>query len=138
MRRSLLARSRRGDGRAVQARRLHRGPGPWHWARRRTAGGAFSAATRRSQRVARSSERVRLGRPSGGRDASARLDSRVGLAFSDTLMAKAPPLLPVEMLRRVVRIAKFDGISVLALAGLFALGSAALGDFKGALIGIVI
>ncbi|MSU69269.1 MAG: hypothetical protein EXS39_00530 [Opitutaceae bacterium] len=47
-------------------------------------------------------------------------------------------MLPVETLRRVLRVAKFDGISVLALAGLFALGSAALGDYKGALVGIVI
>jgi hypothetical protein len=53
-------------------------------------------------------------------------------------MAKAPPVLPVETLRRVLRIAKFDGISMLALAGLFAVASAALADFKGAFIGIVI
>jgi hypothetical protein len=53
-------------------------------------------------------------------------------------MSSAPPLLPVETLLRVLRTAKLNGTSVLALAGLFAVLSAMGGDRLGALIGVVI
>lgn len=43
-----------------------------------------------------------------------------------------PPKLPSEVLRRVLRVARFDGVSVLSLAGFFALVSAASGDVSGA------
>lgn len=49
-----------------------------------------------------------------------------------------PPILPAESLRRVVRIARFDGMSVLVVAGGFALLSAASRDVSGALIGVII
>ena len=51
---------------------------------------------------------------------------------------KAPPLLPEETLYRVLRTANMDGISVLAIAGFLALGSASMGDFYGAGIGLLV
>jgi len=51
---------------------------------------------------------------------------------------KAPPPLPEETLRRVLRVARFDGISVTVVAGLFALISASAHDVNGALIGVLI
>lgn len=51
---------------------------------------------------------------------------------------KAPPLLPEEILRRLLRVARFDGFGVLALPGLFALLSAGSGDRTGAFIGLLI
>lgn len=53
-------------------------------------------------------------------------------------MTKIPPLLPAEILLRVLRTAKFDGTTVLVLAGGLALLSAAAGDFTGAVIGILV
>jgi hypothetical protein len=53
-------------------------------------------------------------------------------------MSKTPPLLPAEVLRRVLRLARFDGISVLGVAGIFAIGSASLGDYAGALVALAI
>ena len=53
-------------------------------------------------------------------------------------MPKAPPPLPEETLRRVLRVARFDGISVTAVAGLFALVSASGHDVTGAMIGVMI
>jgi hypothetical protein len=41
-------------------------------------------------------------------------------------------------MRRVMRVARFDGISVLCLAGFFALVSAASGDVSGAAFGLLI
>jgi hypothetical protein len=49
-----------------------------------------------------------------------------------------PPLLPSEILRRVVRVARFDGMSILGVAGLFALISAASRDVSGAVIGLLV
>jgi len=49
-----------------------------------------------------------------------------------------PPILPAETLRRVTRIARFDGLSVLIVAGGFALLSAASKDISGAVIGLLI
>jgi hypothetical protein len=49
-----------------------------------------------------------------------------------------PPLLPAEALRRVLRVAKLDGTSVLVIAGVFALLSALAGDFVGAVIGLLV
>jgi hypothetical protein len=50
-----------------------------------------------------------------------------------------PPILPSEMLRRVLRVARLDGTSVLAIAGAFALISAAFfRDAKGAAIGLLV
>jgi hypothetical protein len=51
---------------------------------------------------------------------------------------RRPPLLPAEALRRVVRIARFDGMSVLIVAGAFALASAMLHDEKGTVIGLLL
>jgi hypothetical protein len=51
---------------------------------------------------------------------------------------KKPPPLPSEILRRVLRIARFDGISVLGFAGLCALISAAMGDVAEAVVGLVV
>jgi hypothetical protein len=53
-------------------------------------------------------------------------------------MMKAPPLLPEETLRRLLRVARFDGLCVLALPGLFALLSAGVGDTFGALVGLLV
>ena len=49
-----------------------------------------------------------------------------------------PPLLPAQTVARMLRVAKFDGTSVLVLCGGLALASAAVGDFTGAFIGVVI
>jgi hypothetical protein len=49
-----------------------------------------------------------------------------------------PPLLPTEVLRRVLRVARFDGISLLGFAGGFALISAYSRDVSGALIGLLV
>ena len=49
-----------------------------------------------------------------------------------------PPLLPSEALRRVLRVARFDGMSVLGVAGAFALISAAARDVPGAVIGLLV
>ena len=48
-----------------------------------------------------------------------------------------PPLLPAEVLARVLRLAKFDGMSALALGGLFALSAAAGGHFPLTAIGLL-
>lgn len=53
-------------------------------------------------------------------------------------MTKTPPLLPEETLARVLRIARLDGLSVLGVAGFFALLAASAGDLRGAILGIVI
>jgi hypothetical protein len=49
-----------------------------------------------------------------------------------------PPLLPSEILRRLLRVARFDGMSVLGVAGAFALISAASRDISGAVIGLLV
>jgi hypothetical protein len=49
-----------------------------------------------------------------------------------------PPLLPSEILRRVMRLARFDGMSLLVVSGAFALLSAASRDVSGAMIGLLI
>jgi hypothetical protein len=49
-----------------------------------------------------------------------------------------PPKLVSEILRHVLRVARFDGLSVLLLAGFFALVSAASGDVSGAVFGLLI
>jgi hypothetical protein len=49
-----------------------------------------------------------------------------------------PPLLLAETLRRVLRVARIDGMSVLVVAGGFALVSAAFRDVPGAVIGLLI
>ena len=51
---------------------------------------------------------------------------------------KAPPLLPEETLLRVLSIARLDGMSVLVIAGVFALISALAGDFVGAVVGLLV
>lgn len=51
---------------------------------------------------------------------------------------RTPPLLPEETLHRVLRVANFDGWSVLAVAGLLALASASMGDFWGAAVGLLV
>jgi hypothetical protein len=49
-----------------------------------------------------------------------------------------PPLLPSERLRRLLRVAKLDGMSILGVAGAFALISAAARDVTGAVIGLLV
>jgi hypothetical protein len=49
-----------------------------------------------------------------------------------------PPLLPSEILRRVLRVARIDGLSVLIIAGFFALISASSKDVSGALVGLLV
>ena len=49
-----------------------------------------------------------------------------------------PPLLPSETFRRVLRVARFDGLSVLGVSGAFALISAASQDVSGAMIGLLV
>jgi hypothetical protein len=49
-----------------------------------------------------------------------------------------PPILPSETLRRVMRLARFDGLSVLIVAGGFALLSAASRDVSGSVVGLLI
>lgn len=49
-----------------------------------------------------------------------------------------PPLLPAEVLRRVVRVSMLDGISVLVVAGLCALVSASWRDVPGAVVGLLV
>jgi hypothetical protein len=51
---------------------------------------------------------------------------------------QAPPLLPEETFARVCRVARFDGMSILVVAGVFALISALAGDFVGAVIGLLV
>ncbi|MCX6952096.1 MAG: hypothetical protein NTV51_08005 [Verrucomicrobia bacterium] len=51
---------------------------------------------------------------------------------------KAPPLLPEEIFQRVLRVARFDGWSVVGVAGVFALLAGAMGDYVGAAIGLLV
>jgi len=51
---------------------------------------------------------------------------------------RAPPLLPEETLYRVVRFARFNGISALVVAGVFGLMCAASKDLPGATIGVLV
>ena len=53
-------------------------------------------------------------------------------------MARTPPLLPFETLRRVLRTARFDGTIVLVLSGAFALIAAIAHDVTGAGTGLAI
>jgi hypothetical protein len=53
-------------------------------------------------------------------------------------MSQTPPLLPAEILRRVLRLSRCEGALVLAVAGSLAVASAALGDYLGAVIGVII
>jgi len=52
-------------------------------------------------------------------------------------MTSIPPLLPEETLFRVLRLAKFDGTSVLLLGGLFAILAASGGDARFAIVGLL-
>jgi hypothetical protein len=49
-----------------------------------------------------------------------------------------PPKLVADTLRRVLRIARFDGMSVLFVAGFFALVSGGAGDVGGAAVGLLV
>jgi hypothetical protein len=49
-----------------------------------------------------------------------------------------PPLLPMEKLARVTRLARLDGMSILVVAGGFALISASAKDITGALVGLLV
>jgi len=51
---------------------------------------------------------------------------------------KKPPLLPFEALRRVLRVARFNGWIVLVISGAFALGSASIHDTVGTAVGLLI
>jgi hypothetical protein len=58
--------------------------------------------------------------------------------FAFSFMAKTPPLLPAEVLRRVLWIAQLGGTVVLAVSGLLAVLFAGAGDYLGAAIGVII
>jgi len=58
--------------------------------------------------------------------------------MADLPPSMRPPPLPTEILRRVLRMAKFDGISVLGVAGACALISAASRDVTGAVVGLLV
>jgi len=62
----------------------------------------------------------------------------MGWTGNAPILPKTPPLLPAEILRRVLRTAKFDGTIVLVLSGAFALIAAAAHDVTGAGTGIAI
>jgi hypothetical protein len=49
-----------------------------------------------------------------------------------------PPPLPMEILARVTRVARFDGTSILAVSGSVALLSAAYRDVTGATVGLMV
>ena len=51
---------------------------------------------------------------------------------------KALPPLPKDTVRRVVRVARFDGWSVLGVAGVLALAAATMGDYVGAIVGLIV
>ncbi len=51
---------------------------------------------------------------------------------------QAPPLLPAQILQRVLRLARFDGWSVAVVASVCAILTASLGDRVGAGIGVLI
>jgi hypothetical protein len=51
---------------------------------------------------------------------------------------KAPPLLPEETLHRVLRVANFNGLSVLALSGMLALAVASTGNYNGAAFALLV
>lgn len=53
-------------------------------------------------------------------------------------MSKLPPFLPEETLVRVLRLSRLDGMSVLVIAGLFAVMSALAGDQLGAIVGLLV
>jgi hypothetical protein len=53
-------------------------------------------------------------------------------------MSNTPPLLPHETFARILRIARFDGLSVLGVAGIFALLAGAAHDYQGAFIGLAV
>lgn len=53
-------------------------------------------------------------------------------------MMKAPPLLPEEIFQRVLRIARFDGWSVVLVASVGAVLAAASGDTVGAGVGVLV
>lgn len=53
-------------------------------------------------------------------------------------MVKTPPLLPVEVLSRVLRTARVNGASVLVIAGGLALLSAAIRDEFGTMVGLLV
>ncbi len=52
--------------------------------------------------------------------------------------AMQPPVLPAATLARLLRLARLDGTGVLAIAGAFAIGHAAMGERGGALIGLLV
>ena len=54
------------------------------------------------------------------------------------MSSSKPPQTPEEILRRVLRLARLDGMTVLVVAGVFALGSLAMQDYSGAAAGFVI
>jgi len=51
---------------------------------------------------------------------------------------KTPPLLPEETLHRVLRVANFNGLSVLAVAGMLTLAVASTGNYVGAAFGLLV
>jgi hypothetical protein len=53
-------------------------------------------------------------------------------------VTKAPPLLPDEVLRRVLRLSRLDGTGLLAIAGAFALASAWEHDRTGTVAGLLV
>jgi hypothetical protein len=51
---------------------------------------------------------------------------------------KTPPLLPEETLHRVLRVANFHGLCVLAICGMITLAVASSGNYAGAALGLLV
>src|SRR5689334_9506290 len=59
-------------------------------------------------------------------------------SVSDRFMPAAPPIMPEKIVQHVIRVARRDGMMVLAIAGAFAIVSALGASPVGAAVGIVI
>lgn len=68
----------------------------------------------------------------------AKLGTEAKLWQIGRFMRRQPPLLPAETLRRVLRVARTNGTSVLAVAGFVALLSAAGQDYLSTVIGLIV
>jgi len=54
------------------------------------------------------------------------------------MASNKPPLLPAEVLRRVLRVSRFDGTTILVVAAAFAFGSAMLHDVHGTMVSLMV
>jgi hypothetical protein len=54
------------------------------------------------------------------------------------MASNRPPLLPAEVYRRVLRVSRFDGTTILVIATAFAFGSAMLHDVHGTIVSLMV